>query len=184
MNPSYIILTALASFSIASYCQASDDNNLYIGLKAGQANFKEPLTINQNKVLARDGTSKTLVAGYNLTKNYSIELQYTKIDTDTDIVNYCGLSCRQIRGDVSVDTYAVYGAYRSNGNIYFTAKAGYLYEEAELSFLNRSYDTKYGREFTLSLGVGMKIDSFNIEIDYTSLESDIYLVNLGANYHF
>ncbi|KKK76444.1 hypothetical protein LCGC14_2863560, partial [marine sediment metagenome] len=74
--------------------------------------------------------------------------------------------------------------YRTSGDFYFKARAGYLYEEVELIFASNSYDTKYDHGFAGSLGGGIGFGSIKLEAEYNYLESGINFISLGAHYEF
>jgi len=185
MNVKQLLVIATSSILASSYIYASDESRMYLGLKTGQTKFDDKIKIDSAVISANDDISYGVVGGYKLTSQFAIELEYTTIETDTEVVNYCKSgSCSKIRGDIEVDTYALYGVYRTSGDLYFKARAGYLYEEVSLVFLGDTFDTKHEREFTASIGGGIKLNLVNIEAEYTSLDSGINLFSLGVTYGF
>lgn len=183
----HVVSAALAVAIAASAAPALADAGYYLGVKAGYAKFAANVEIDgADRISARDGAGYGLYGGYKFTDNYAIELEYTDIGTDTEMVNYCATNplCDQIRGDVDVATYAVYGVYRTTGDIYLKARAGYLYEDIEFSFAGNTYDSRYEGGFVASLGGGVRFGAISVEAEYNYLESDIDFISLGAHYQF
>ncbi len=79
--------------------------------------------------------------------------------------------------DVSVDTQAVYGVFRTAGAIYLVAKAGLLHEEVTIGSASATDSgSSYG------LGVGFSLGLAQIELEYTQIEQDIGYVSLGVRF--
>lgn len=79
--------------------------------------------------------------------------------------------------DVSVDTRAVYGVFRTAGAIYLVAKAGFLHEEVTIGSVSA---TDSGS--SLGLGVGFSLGVAQLELEYTQIEQDIGYVSLGVRF--
>lgn len=79
--------------------------------------------------------------------------------------------------DVSVDTRAVYGVFRTAGAIYLVAKAGFLHEEVTIGSASA---TDSGS--SLGLGVGFSLGVAQLELEYTQIEQDIGYVSLGVRF--
>jgi hypothetical protein len=79
--------------------------------------------------------------------------------------------------DVSVDTQAIYGVFRSAGPIYLIAKAGVLREEVKIGPLS---DSESGS--SLGLGVGFSVGVAQLELEYPQIEKDIAYLSLGVRF--
>lgn len=69
----------------------------------------------------------------------------------------------------SVDTYAVYGTYRTAGDVYFRARLGLLNEQVDAGPVDES-------DSGLSGGAGVGFDLGNnveVQLEYTLIESDL-----------
>lgn len=92
--------------------------------------------------------------------------------------------------DASIETTAIYGVYRSSGNVYVKAKAGYLKEEATFTSKINSLDfyvvdSNYQEtEFSLAKGdEGFEDFSREAQISVSESESG-FSAGLGAGYKF
>ncbi len=181
-------LIAFASTVLSPISYGSDELGAYIGAKIGYAKFSGDLDFEGAEISARDDTGYGLYGGYKLNSSFAIEFEYNDIETDTEEVNYfdkesCPSGCI-IRGDIEVNTYALYGVYRTAGKIYFKGRAGYLYEESELTFSGNSYDKKHDNGVAASIGGGIGFGSVKIEAEYNYLDSSTNFFSLGAHYEF
>lgn len=71
--------------------------------------------------------------------------------------------------DYSLDTVAAYGTYRTQGDTYFKARAGVLYENVDAGFADGN-DTGA----SAGLGVGFALGgNGSVELEYTFIESDV-----------
>lgn len=79
--------------------------------------------------------------------------------------------------DVSVDTQAVYGVFRTAGALYLIAKAGVLREEVKIGAAS---STDSGS--SVGLGVGFSLGVAQLELEYTQVEKDIAFLSLGVRF--
>lgn len=79
--------------------------------------------------------------------------------------------------DVSVDTQAIYGVFRTAGALYLIAKAGLSREELKNGAASAS-DTGS----SLGLGVGFSIGLAQFEVEYTQIKKDIDFLNVGIRF--
>lgn len=79
--------------------------------------------------------------------------------------------------DVSIDTLAAYGVFRTAGPVYFIGKAGVLREEVEVGPVSES-DT--GLSF--GAGVGFSLGVAQIEVEYTVIEEDVSFLSAGVRF--
>lgn len=92
--------------------------------------------------------------------------------------------------DVNVETTAIYGAYRSNGDLYVKAKAGYLREKSTLTVRANSYDvTAYisnGDPFEFSAKRGDdNFDALDLDVSEKISESESgFSGGVGVGYKF
>lgn len=82
--------------------------------------------------------------------------------------------------DIDIETFAIYGAYRSPGDFYYLGKLGVLHEKVDGGGLSES---ETGLSF--AVGGGYKIqENFFVEAEFTSIEEDVGFVGLTARYMF
>lgn len=79
--------------------------------------------------------------------------------------------------DISVDTLALYGVYRSEGKTYFKAKAGILHERVDISGFS---DKDTG--FSAGIGLGVDLGSNALEFEYTVIEEDVNYLSVGLRF--
>lgn len=79
--------------------------------------------------------------------------------------------------NVSVDTQAVYGVFRTAGALYLIAKAGMLREDVKIGAAS---STDSGS--SVGLGVGFSLGVAQLELEYTQVEKDIAYLSLGVRF--
>lgn len=79
--------------------------------------------------------------------------------------------------DVSVDTQAIYGVFRTAGALYLIAKAGMLREDVKIGGVS---STDSGS--SVGLGVGFSLGVAQLELEYTQVEKDIAFLSLGVRF--
>lgn len=79
--------------------------------------------------------------------------------------------------DVSVDTLALYGVFRSAGPVYFIGKAGILREEVE-----RGPNSSTDSGLSAGVGIGFSLGVAQIEVQYTLIEEDISFLSAGVRF--
>lgn len=170
------------------------ESGVYLGLKVGEMQFsnrvehyrfsngvKDDLTV-------RDDTGYGLIAGYQFANGFAVEAEHTATETDTQAVYMdCCLRGGTVEGrsDVDFDTYAIYGVYRTRGDIYVKAKVGYLYEEVRYSTAAwGSRDTNYHDSWSAGIGIGFRFGAVSAEVEYSGLGEDVGFTSLGLIYTF
>lgn len=170
-------ILAGAFFGCLSFTTAAtaEDNPVYFGIKAG---------VMKADVGGFDPSNNFgFLLGYDVYRDVngtlSIEGEYTRKLSEGD-VNIGGA-----RGDWKIETLAAYGAYRTAGELYLKAKAGYLREDVNVSGVGNT--SVSGKDSGLSYGAGVGY-RFNrktgLELEYTIVESDISFLSLGYFTHF
>jgi len=169
---SAILSTSLIFSSITSFTSSASDSdttsNFHAGLKAGY------FFTNIDEVDGGNGFGFQL--GYNVTPTLSLDLEYTSGTFDATVANY----------DIDFDytTTALYVTYRSTGDAYLLAKAGYLNEDLSTSFLGVDLsEDESGASFGIGGGYRFS-ESFAGEIDYTVIEENINFIGLTAQFSF
>lgn len=79
--------------------------------------------------------------------------------------------------DVSIDTQAIYGAFRTAGPLYLIAKAGFLREEVEIGGVSED-DTG----LAAGIGIGFSMGVAQLELEYTQIEEDVGYLSLGVRF--
>ena len=77
MNERVVKSTLVVLLTASSTPYVTADTGYYLGVKAGYARFADKIDIDGAKISARDGTGYSLYGGYEFTKNYAIDLEYT-----------------------------------------------------------------------------------------------------------
>ena len=172
MKTKSLILSLSLVMSFAAPAMAAD-NPLYLGLKGGKMMVD---------VSEFDDTSTAgIVLGYKLLDkqggSLAIEGEYTNSSTaDINVLN--------VTGQWDIDTWAVYAAYRTPGNLYLKAKAGVLHEKINASSVGASIS---GSDTGLSAGIGAGWrvgKKAALEFEYTVIEQDVNFVSLGVIINF
>lgn len=112
------------------------------------------------------------------TGSIAIEGEVTTSFSDGD-VSFLGM-----RGEWDLDTIALYGVFRSPGQIYFKGKIGILYEDASVTISGTGAS---GDDTGLSAGIGagwMVWDRGSLELEYTIIEEDVDFLSLSYNFYF
>lgn len=107
-------------------------------------------------------------AGYNWANGFGVEGEYTTsvVDGEFRLRN----SWVDIEADYSISTFGAYATYRSQGDIYFKGRLGYLNESVDFG------DDANGSESGLSAGLGLGLslsEAVNFEAEYTVVEEDV-----------
>ncbi len=162
------IIPFVAAVAMSAACVSANATELfYAGIKSGNMDID---------VSAYDTAAPLgIQLGYSFNENYAIELEYT--DTDFDLKT-AGM---KFNGDMQ--TYALYGVYRTSGDVYAKFKAGILNEEVSIKVANQTAD--FGDDgFSAGIGAGYRSGPVSIEAEYTILEQDVDFLSVGLNYHF
>lgn len=80
--------------------------------------------------------------------------------------------------DFDVDTTAAYFAYRTQGEVYFKVKAGWLEEEIAFDYENENINES-DTGFSAGIGAGFRGEIFRIELEVTRIEEDAILLGAG-----
>jgi len=149
-------------------------NNMYYGVKVGSmmvdvAGFGDAVNIGGivGLPLTRLGQGSISVEG---------ELTTSVIKGDVGLFGF--------NGDWRITTLAGYGVFRTDGPMYFKAKAGLLYEDVSVSVAGIP-GAFNGTDTGLSFGIGggMKLSGGqSIEIEYTIIESDVNFLSIGYKF--
>ena len=108
----------------------------------------------------------------------AIEYEFTTTSTD--------FRAGTMRGDLDMDTHALYGAFRYGETVYFKAKLGVLREEVDIK-VRPAGPSVSDNDTGLSGGirVGARLgDHFMIEAEFTVIEEDVNYFSIGAGFRF
>ncbi|MDP5208622.1 porin family protein [Microbulbifer sp. 2205BS26-8] len=99
-------------------------------------------------------------AGYTWNSGWGIEAELTGSMTDGDILDR----------DFSISTQAVYATYRTQGDIYFKGRLGYLNEEVDVEYFGDASDSGA----SVGVGVGFTLaENISFETEYTLIEEEV-----------
>lgn len=157
---------ALGSHAVAD--THSPHQGGFFGLKAGQMQVDA-----SDDVLGIDYDNSTNIgvyAGYVGESGLGFEAEFTwpTSDADTGVpdVTY------------ELSTVALYGTWRSDGNIYFKGRAGLLRERLKLEGPGgTASDSDSGLSF--GAGVGFHLGSSRLELEFTRIEKDVNYLSIG-----
>jgi outer membrane immunogenic protein len=79
--------------------------------------------------------------------------------------------------DVSINTQAIYGAFRTAGPIYVIGKLGLLRHEIEVGPYSESDSGLAG-----GVGIGFSVGVAQLELEYTQVEEDVGYLSLGVRF--
>ncbi len=117
-----------------------------------------------------DTTNTGVVVGYEIgavVADLALEAEFTTSTSDGKLGSQ----------DVSLDTQALYLAFRTAGPFYFKAKAGYVNEDLKVGNESSS-DT--GLSYGVGLGLGLGLAQ--LELELTTIDTDIVFISVGAQF--
>lgn len=169
------VLVALIGIVAFVPAQAQQPSNpLYFGAKIG---LMDPDVRGFD-----EATNLGLFVGYTLIQDtrgsLALEGEYTRTFSDGD-VNRAG-----VRTDWDIETLAAYLAYRTAGDVYLKAKAGYGWWDVSVGRgVTAAEDDDW--DLTFGAGVGFRLTrKAGIEVEYAVIQEDINFLSLGFFTHF
>lgn len=179
-----LALALLAALPISTQAQDSSQESVKqfsAGLKlgmfmvdSGAATGYENATGTQ--VSLDDSFGFGLHGDYLIKDNWYVDVEYTSASFD---VKTSGGNM-SAKGSIDVKSFAVYGAYRSQGDLYYVGKLGLINEDVSGGGVSES---EVGLSF--SFGAGFKVqEDFFIEAEFTSIEEDVGFLGVTARYSF
>lgn len=165
MKRTSLVLLALAGLAAHLPAHAQQPGNpIYFGAKLG---FMDPDD-------GDEATNAGVLVGYTLMEDrngaFAVEGEYTRTFDDGEIGN----------ADWDIETLTAYLAYRTAGNIFLKAKAGYGWWDVNVDggaprgFEDDDWDFAFGA------GVGYRLSSkAGLEVEYTVIQDDIDFLSLG-----
>jgi hypothetical protein len=79
--------------------------------------------------------------------------------------------------DVSIDTQAIYGAFRTAGPVYVIGKVGLLRHEIEVGPISES-----DSGLAAGIGIGFSVGVVQLELEYAQVEEDVGYLSLGLRF--
>ena len=152
----------MAGMAIAPAAMA----DMYFGVNAGPmmldgASYDDP--VNAGVLIGKEWG---VVAG-----DIGVQAEFTTTVNDGSLVVFPNVY------PVSVNTQAIYGAFRTAGPVYLIAKAGVLREEVEVGSASVTDNGLSG-----GVGVGFSVGVAQLELEYTVVEQDINYLSLGVRF--
>ena len=140
--------------------------DMYFGVNAGPmmidgASFDDP--VNAGVLIGKEWG---VVAG-----DIGVQAEFTTTINEGSFVYFPDVY------DVSIDTQAIYGAFRTAGPVYLIAKAGLLREEVDIGGFSESDSGLAG-----GLGIGFSLGVAQLELEYTVVEEDVAYASLGVRF--
>lgn len=153
-----IALTLACLFSGQAFA-AAGDNGIHLGIKTGVMDVD---------VAGFDiDTPLGIVFGFEQ-GSYGVEAELTFADGELELFGFGSAS-------FDFDTLAIYGVFRSQGEVFYKLKAGFLREDI---------DGATDSGLSVGVGFGARIDSVSLEAEYTIIEEDVSFLSVGGNIHF
>jgi len=165
---------ALAVAATASVSQAADERDWYVGAKLGwmsssDSDFDESMNLGLVAGLHLPGIELPFEA------NVAVEGEYSTSISDGDWEE------GSLEGEWDIDTFAVYGVVRTDGDIYFKGKGGIIYEDISVS--GDVSDSASSTDLSFGLGAGWKLnDKLSLEAEFTLIEEDVSFFSIGVLY--
>jgi|GEM_PF-789253 len=117
-----------------------------------------------------------LSLGYAVSDTFSVEVDMVKGSTDINASGPGGT----VGGAIDIDTLALYATTRSEGDVFFKFKFGYIKED-----LSGNGPDVSDSGLSYGIGGGYKINSnASIEAEYVKVEADVAWILLSARYWF
>jgi opacity protein-like surface antigen len=232
---SVVLATVVGSLAAGAYAQ--ENTGFYVG--AGYGAVKMPKEDGLNFSNPKNGS---IDFGYSFSESFAVEAQYSasvsdgtfSADESEDITystrsslvskGYTSAQAAQAvksatmsltaRADASVDSYGVFGVYRTSGPFYAKVKAGVVSVKATTDFIaekasavvvdstNKSTtftaaqlgidltdfnesNSASETKFSVGVGAGYRFSNkISVELEYTKLSSDFDAYSLSAKYAF
>jgi hypothetical protein len=189
-----IITTCISLFISASGLAYADSsaNNFYVGAGFNRVD----LGYNDNPDgLIGNPKNYLLDAGYNFTSNYAVEIQYSDSYKDSAIPYRTGdftttpPTFYNRAAEMSLQTSAIYGVYRSSNNLFWKAKIGYMRNKVSIKDNHPAFPfhTSFSESnWAAGLGAGYRFGRSSIELEYTTTDDEINIdfTSLAYNYAF
>lgn len=198
------LVVALGTLASVAVAQDAGKSGFYVG--AGLMNVSGPTSLAEPK-------NYFFELGYSFNQSYGVEFQYSDSYSETSfddsfttfvdapvngLVDYDGST------DISLQTTALFGTYRTNGNVYFKAKAGFMKRQntLDLSYdyvvttganagdsgsISDSDDSNSENGWAAGLGGGFKFGATSaLELEYVTTQDkiDLDFITLSYKYGF
>lgn len=123
-----------------------------------------------------DGTAFGLHGDVEVGNNCFVDFEYMRSSVDAKAT----VGGIDVSSDIDIDTFAVYGGYRSPDQLYYLGKLGLIHENVDGDGFSES---EMGLSFSVGGGYRFQ-DNFSVELEFTSVEEDVGFVGLTGRYTF
>ncbi len=159
-------LAAAGALALGAAAAPAAMADMYFGFNAGPmmidgASFDDP--VNAGVVIGKEWG---VVAG-----DIGVQAEFTTTVNEGSFVYFPDVY------DVSINTQALYAAFRTAGPVYLIAKAGVLREEVDIGGFSESDSGLSG-----GIGVGFSLGIAQLELEYTVVEEDVAYASLGVRF--
>ncbi|MDP5211158.1 porin family protein [Microbulbifer sp. 2205BS26-8] len=159
----YFKLKALGAAAVLVCSAAVQAEGAYVGGTFGAMNVDA-------KYADKNPLNAGIRGGYTWNSGLGIEAEFTGSASDGELDD---------GSDYSISTQALYATYRTQGDIYFKGRLGYLHEKVK-AFREVSDDG-----FSAGIGAGFKLtENLSFEAEYTLVEQDVDYWSGSLVYHF
>lgn len=172
-----LISAALPSLANAEMQLGNFSAGVKLGMFMVDSGVGDPLeNVTGQAVDVDDGFGFGLHGDVEVGNNCFVDFEYTRssVDAETTIGGTTASS------DIDIDTFAVYGGYRSPGNLYYLGKLGLIHENVDGEAFS---ENEMGLSFAVGGGYRFQ-ENFSVELEFTSIEEDVGFVGLTGRYTF
>ena len=187
------LVSTILLFGVStSLCaEEANDSKYYAGIKGAYSDFSsiDWKVIGSGSWEVEDTAGYGLYSGYKLTDRWAVEIEYLNFETETKDNEFHACSsttftCVLSKADYESDTYSVYAAYRTSGDVYFKGRLGYSYQESEFSKSFYNLPTAYESSVSGSVGIGINMQNISIETEYTYSTEFLSHLSVGVALNF
>lgn len=144
-----------------------------------------------------------LQLGFGFSENWSAELQYSDSYKDGSFTNeitsfsleHGSVVDMTVNSDISIEMLSAYIAYRSSGDFYWKAKAGFMDAEINISstgsatfegeLIRRSVSDSVSESgWAAGAGVGYSFGSSSVELEYVTTDDKIEIDSIALSYNY
>lgn len=165
------------------------DTSFYAGLKLGSVSVDEEeiddLKDSPIGVEIDDASYSAIILGYQFNPVVAVEVEIGGSEHDVEYdVPYLQNVLYLPDQELELGIFGLYVTYRSQGQWYFKARGGLLSRSVELSPELPGQDEDNAGLLSLGIGGGVRIDDFNIEAEFSSIEEGISSFGVNLLYNF
>lgn len=172
------LLIGLISFlTLSAHAVADGHTGVYGGLKVGMMSGTSGID---------SGYVNGFNVGYNFANQFAVEFEYSigSLDFGKDFFDQEGQFAGSVLSGLDVDTKAIYGVYRSDGDFFFKSKLSISDVSVSSCCHRGEFSGKDEKDVSYGIGFGYQRAQWSIEGEITRVEKDLDSVGIDLNYRF